>query len=49
VAEGVETQAQHEFLLANGCKAFQGYLFGKPMPIDELEKHFDLLPDVDIS
>jgi diguanylate cyclase (GGDEF)-like protein len=49
IAEGVETQAQHEFLLANGCKAFQGYLFGKPMPIDELEKHFDLLPDVDIS
>jgi diguanylate cyclase (GGDEF)-like protein/PAS domain S-box-containing protein len=35
IAEGVETQAQHDFLHANGCKAFQGYLFGKPMPIAE--------------
>lgn len=42
IAEGVETPAQHEFLVANGCKAFQGYLFGKPMPIDELEKRFGL-------
>lgn len=40
IAEGVETQAQHDFLLANGCMAFQGYLFGKPMPIDDWEKHF---------
>jgi EAL domain-containing protein (putative c-di-GMP-specific phosphodiesterase class I) len=46
IAEGVETQAQHEFLIANGCLAFQGYLFGKPMPINELEKHFGLLPGV---
>ena len=46
IAEGVETQAQHEFLLANGCLAFQGYLFGKPMPINELEKNFALLPGV---
>jgi diguanylate cyclase (GGDEF)-like protein len=40
IAEGVETPAQHEFLLANGCLTFQGYLFGKPMPIEELEKQF---------
>lgn len=40
IAEGVETQAQHEFLLTNGCMAFQGYLFGKPMPIDDWEKRF---------
>jgi EAL domain-containing protein (putative c-di-GMP-specific phosphodiesterase class I) len=30
VAEGVETVGQHEFLLANGCGLFQGYLFGPP-------------------
>ncbi len=32
LAEGVENQAQHDFLLNNGCHAFQGYLFGKPVP-----------------
>ncbi len=35
IAEGVETQAQREFLHRHGCKAYQGFLFGKPMPIDE--------------
>ena len=33
IAEGVETQAQREFLAANGCMAYQGYLFGRPAPI----------------
>jgi EAL domain-containing protein (putative c-di-GMP-specific phosphodiesterase class I) len=35
IAECVETQAQREFLAANGCTAFQGYLFGRPMPIED--------------
>ncbi len=37
VAEGVETEGQRRFLLANGCKAFQGYLFGKPVPVQLLQ------------
>ncbi len=34
IAEGVETEAQREFLDKNGCHAFQGYLFSKPIPIE---------------
>ena len=38
VAEGVETREQYEFLLNHGCELYQGYLFSKPLPIDELMK-----------
>jgi diguanylate cyclase (GGDEF)-like protein/PAS domain S-box-containing protein len=34
IAEGVETEAQRRFLERHGCPSFQGFLFGKPMPID---------------
>ena len=36
IAEGVETPGQHQFLREIGCNAFQGYLFGRPMPVAEL-------------
>lgn len=36
VAEGVETLEQFDFLKSHGCRAFQGYLFGRPGPIDVL-------------
>ena len=36
IAEGVETEAQKEALRRLGCRAFQGYLLGKPMAAGEL-------------
>ncbi len=41
IAEGVETQEQRQLLLEKGCREFQGYLFGRPMPIDEFDKAFE--------
>lgn len=35
VAEGVETREQADFLLAQGCKVLQGYMFGRPIPAAE--------------
>ncbi len=35
IAEGVETMQQRDFLANHGCIDFQGYLFGKPTPIED--------------
>jgi diguanylate cyclase (GGDEF)-like protein/PAS domain S-box-containing protein len=37
VAEGVETPAQRDFLASIGCFAYQGFLFGRPVPIEQFE------------
>jgi len=37
IAEGVETQAQRDFLQANGCHVFQGYLYSRPLPLEKFE------------
>ena len=37
IAEGVETEEQWKFLEKTGCTHYQGYLFGKPMPIKQFE------------
>jgi diguanylate cyclase (GGDEF)-like protein len=36
VAEGVETQEHLAFLREEGCEVAQGYLFARPMPVDDL-------------
>jgi len=49
VAEGVETSQQHDFLEDHGCRLFQGYLYGRPVPIGEFEAllaHIGDLPDI---
>lgn len=37
ICEGIETKEQEELLIKNGCRHGQGYLFAKPMPLDEFE------------
>jgi len=38
LAEGVETMEQHVLLARAGCMQFQGYLYGKPMPLADFER-----------
>ena len=40
IAEGVETAAQKDFLVENGCTSIQGYYYGKPMPAKELKEKY---------
>ena len=37
IAEGVELQAQADFLARQGCHAYQGYLFSRPLPLADFE------------
>jgi len=37
IAEGVETEAQRDFLANAGCHAYQGYFFSRPLPLDAFE------------
>ncbi|MDI6745877.1 MAG: EAL domain-containing protein [Rhodocyclaceae bacterium] len=38
MAEGVETEAQRDFLAQCGCNAYQGFLFSHPLPADEFTR-----------
>jgi diguanylate cyclase (GGDEF)-like protein/PAS domain S-box-containing protein len=39
LAEGVETEAQRDFLIAKGCRLIQGFLFARPMEAEDFAKH----------
>jgi diguanylate cyclase (GGDEF)-like protein/PAS domain S-box-containing protein len=43
VAEGVETEAQRQFLRECGCRNYQGYLIGKPVPAEKLVRERGIL------
>jgi EAL domain-containing protein (putative c-di-GMP-specific phosphodiesterase class I) len=38
IAEGVETEAQREFLARLGCTSYQGYLFSRPLPKEDFAR-----------
>jgi len=38
IAEGVETDAQLDFLHSHGCDAIQGYYYSKPLPAEQFER-----------
>jgi diguanylate cyclase (GGDEF)-like protein len=45
IAEGVETEAQKDLLIAAGCHEFQGYLTGRPTSVEAVSALFAAQPD----
>ncbi|MEI6208786.1 MAG: PAS domain S-box protein [Desulfuromonadales bacterium] len=43
IAEGIETTEQRDFLADNGCHAYQGYFFSRPLPIEGFEEYANSL------
>jgi EAL domain-containing protein (putative c-di-GMP-specific phosphodiesterase class I) len=39
-AEGIETESMHHWLRDAQCDMLQGYYFGKPMPLEELNEWY---------
>ncbi|WP_158965950.1 bifunctional diguanylate cyclase/phosphodiesterase [Paraglaciecola sp. L3A3] len=46
IAEGIETQIQKDFLIANQCNIGQGYLFSKPLPFEGFCNFLDSMDNV---
>ena len=44
IAEGVETEAQRDFLRARGCHHMQGYLFSRPLPAEDITRLLEKAP-----
>jgi EAL domain-containing protein (putative c-di-GMP-specific phosphodiesterase class I) len=38
IAEGVESNEQRDFLAHQGCHVYQGYLFSRPLPVEDFEQ-----------
>jgi EAL domain-containing protein (putative c-di-GMP-specific phosphodiesterase class I) len=49
LAEGIETEAQRDFLLGQGCQRMQGFYFGKPMPAGKVIPHISASPAAKMS
>lgn len=47
IAEGVETEGQHRWLAAHGCDQVQGYLLGRPVPLEVLLAELAIIGSVD--
>lgn len=43
IVEGIETKEQLNYLRKNGCEKAQGYLYDKPLPLEEFEKRLDMV------
>ena len=41
LAEGVETEEQRRFLVDNGCRYGQGFLFSRPLPTEQIKPFYD--------
>lgn len=44
IAEGVETEEQAALLREMGCRCAQGYLYGRPMPVEEFYTYMENIP-----
>ncbi|MDR3435512.1 EAL domain-containing protein [Telmatospirillum sp.] len=44
IAEGVETEGQRQFLASQGCFNYQGFLFGRPLLIEDFERSLHAAP-----
>lgn len=49
LAEGIETEEQFKFMLECGCTVFQGYHFGRPLPLKAFQDRFVQMLEVSVS
>ncbi|MCQ8116434.1 EAL domain-containing protein [Methylomonas rosea] len=49
IAEGVETEEQLRFLELQGCHLYQGYFFGRPVPLADFEAQCDYSAQPDLQ